>query len=91
MDAYFLKGFIFRADYSYFNYKNDHKTLNNYSFFDAGLSYQKKDSKWEYKVRATNILNTKSLNQDNSNTLYTSVSEYFIQPRYIIFSIKYDL
>ncbi|MEJ2114246.1 MAG: outer membrane beta-barrel protein, partial [Flavobacteriaceae bacterium] len=91
MDVYFLNSFIFKADYSYFNFKNEQQTLNNYSFFDASLSYQKKDSKWEYKVGATNILNTKSLNQDNSNTLYTSVSEYFIQPRYIMFSIKYNL
>jgi len=91
MDAYFLKGFIFKADYSYNNYKNEQKTLNTYSFFDASLSYQKKDSKWEYKIGVTNILNTKSLNQDNSNTLFTSTSEYFIQPRYAMFSIKYDL
>ncbi|HMC02473.1 MAG TPA: TonB-dependent receptor [Flavobacteriaceae bacterium] len=91
MDAYFLKGFIFKADYSYFNYKNENKTLNNYSFLEASLSYQKKDSKWEYKVGVTNILNTKSLNQDNSNTLFTSTSEYFIQPRYAMFNIKYDL
>jgi len=91
VDAYFLKGFIFKADYSYYNYKNEEKSLNTYSFFDASLSYQKKDSKWEYKIGVTNILNTKSLNQDNSNTLFTSTSEYFIQPRYAMFSIKYDL
>lgn len=91
VDAYFLKGFIFKADYSYYNYKNEEKTLNTYSFFDSSLSYQKKDSKWEYKIGITNILNTKSLNQDNSNTLFTSTSEYFIQPRYAMFSIKYDL
>jgi hypothetical protein len=91
IDAYFLKGFIFRSDYSYYNYKNEEESLNTYSFFDASLSYQKKDSKWEYKVGITNILNTKSLNQDNTNTLYTSTSEYVIQPRYKMFSIKYDL
>jgi hypothetical protein len=90
-DAYFLKGFTFRADYSYFNYKNETESLNTYSFLDASLEYQKKDSKWEYSVGVTNLLDTKSLNQDNSNTLFTSTSEYFIQPRYVVFSIKYDL
>jgi len=55
------------------------------------LAYQKKDSKWEYTLGVTNILDTKSLNQDSTNTLYTSTSEYFIQPRYVVFSIKYDL
>lgn len=91
LDAYFLKGFTLKADYSYYNYKNEVETLNNYSFFDASLAYQKKDSKWEYKLGATNILNTKSLNQDSTNELFTSTSEYFIQPRYLVLSVKYDL
>ncbi len=91
VDAYFFKSFIFRADYSYYNYKNEIETLNNYSFFDASLTYQKKDSKWEYKLGATNLLNTKSLNQDNTNSLYTSTSEYFIQPRFLVLSVKYNL
>lgn len=90
-DAYFLKGFTFKADYSYFNYKNEVETLNNYSFFDASLAYQKKDSKWEYKLGATNILDTESLNRDSTNALFTSTSEYFIQPRYLVLSVKYDL
>lgn len=90
-DAYFLKGFTFRADYSYYNYRNEVETLNNYSFLDASLAYQKKDSKWEYKLSITNLLDTESLNQDNINTLFTSTSEYFIQPRYVVLSLKYDL
>lgn len=91
VDAYILKSFTFRADYSYYNYKNEVETLNNYSFLDASLAYQKKDSKWEYKAGVTNLLDTASLNQDSTNTLFTSTSEYFIQPRYVMFSIKYDL
>lgn len=90
-DAYFLKAFTFKADYSYYNYKNEVETLNNYSFLDASLAYQKKDSKWEYTLGVTNLLNTESLNQDNTNTLYTSTSEYFIQPRYAVLSVKYNL
>jgi Carboxypeptidase regulatory-like domain len=91
VDAYFLKSFIFRADYSYYNYRNEVETLNNYSFLDASLAYQKKDSKWEYRVGVTNLLDTASLNQDNTNALFTSTSEYFIQPRYVVFRVKYDL
>ena len=90
-DAYFLKGFTFRADYSYFNYKNEVESLNTYSFLDASLEYQKKDSKWEYRLGVTNLLDTKSLNQDNINTLFTSTSEYFVQPRYVVFSVRYNL
>ncbi|WP_298418604.1 carboxypeptidase-like regulatory domain-containing protein [uncultured Kordia sp.] len=91
VDAYFLKSFVFTADYSYFNYKSEERTINNYSFLKADLAYQKKDSKWEYTISGTNLLNTKSLNQDNSNTFSTSTSEYFIQPRYLILSVKYNL
>jgi hypothetical protein len=91
VDAYFLKSFIFTADYSYFNYSNEERTINSYSFLKAELSYRKKDKPWEYSLSGTNLLNTKSLNQDNSNDFLTSTSEYFIQPRYVIFSIKYNL
>lgn len=91
VDAYFLKSFTFSADYSYFNYKNEERTINNYSFLSADLSYQKKDSSWEYSIGVTNLLNTKSLNQDNSGNILTSTSEYFIQPRYAVFSVKYNL
>jgi hypothetical protein len=91
MDVYFLKGFMFKADYSYFNYRNETETINNYSFLDASLAYQKKDSKWEYTIGVTNILDTQSLNQDNSTVGRISTSEYFIQPRYAVFSVKYDL
>jgi hypothetical protein len=91
VDAYFLKGFRFTTDFSYYNYKNKEETLNSYSFWDAELSYQKKDTKWEYTLGVTNLLDTKSLNQDNTNALYFSTSEYFIQPRYVVLSVKYDL
>lgn len=90
-DAYFLKAFTFVTDYSYYNYRNETETINNYNFLDTSLTYQKKDSKWEYKFGITNLLNTKSLNKDNTNNLYTSTSEYFIQPRYAMFSVKYNL
>ncbi|WP_010134246.1 TonB-dependent receptor [Ochrovirga pacifica] len=91
MDAYFLNSFLFTADYTYSNYQNQDKTLNKYNFLDASLSYQKEDSKWEYKLSATNLLNNKSLNTDNLNNTFASTSEYFVQPRYVIFSIKYNL
>ncbi|MGY6649547.1 carboxypeptidase-like regulatory domain-containing protein [Wenyingzhuangia sp. IMCC45574] len=91
MDAYFLNGFLFSSSYTYSNYQDQERTLNKYSFLDASLSYQKGDSKWEYKLSATNLLNNKSLNRDNINVQFTNTSEYFVQPRYIILSIKYDL
>ncbi|MCB0376549.1 MAG: hypothetical protein KDD04_11565, partial [Sinomicrobium sp.] len=64
---------------------------NEYSFLNANLSYQKKDSKWEYSVKVTNLLNTKALNQDSFNELYNTTSQYIVQPRYLMFILKYDL
>lgn len=90
-DAYILKRFTFKSNYSFNDYRNNGNSLNTYSFLDASLGYQKKDSQWEYKLRATNLLNTTSLNTDTINNLFTSTSEYFIQPRYVVFSVKYNL
>lgn len=82
---------IFTTQYTYNNYRNQDEVLNNYSFWDADLTYQKEDSKWEYKIEVTNILSTESLNQDTTNDIFNSVSSYIIQPRYATFSVKYNL
>lgn len=91
VDAVFLKAFTFSSSFTYSDYKNEEKSLNTYSFWDASLAYQKKDSKWEYKLLASNLLNNISLNRDNANNLFTSTTEYFVQPRYITLQIKYEL
>ncbi len=89
--AKFLKHFSLKSEYSFYNYQNKKQSLNTYSFWDANLYYQHEDSNWEYTLGLTNILNTASLNQDNFNQNYSSSSQYFIQPRYAVFSIKYNL
>lgn len=92
LDYYFLKSFSFVAEYEYYNYYNSSKTINNkYDFLTASLIYQKKDSKFEYKIAATNLLNTTSLNDDSFTQFSTRTSQYVVQPRYIIFSLKYNL
>ncbi len=92
LDYYFLKSFSFVSDYNFYHYYNSVKTINNqYDFLNASLIYQKKDSKWEYKLAATNLLNTKTLNSDSFSQFSTSVSQYTVQPRYVIFSLKYNL
>lgn len=92
LSYFFWESFAFNADYEFFHYYKKDKTVNNeYDFLSASLNYQKKDSKWEYKVSATNLLNTKSLNDNSFDQFRVSNSQYFVQPRYIIFSIKYNL
>jgi CarboxypepD_reg-like domain len=92
LDYFFLKSFSFITEYEFYNYYNTDKTIKNqYAFLTASLNYQKKESKLEYKIEATNLLNNKSLNDDNFNQFRTSTSQYTVQPRYIIFSVKYNL
>ena len=94
MEIGFLKNFILTADYSYYNYKNDENTVKNtYSFLNANLYYQQKDSKWEFKISANNLTNNTSMNTDSYNEISDSntTSLYFIQPRLYMFSVKYNV
>lgn len=92
LDYYFLDSFSFVSEYEFYHYYNGNKTVDNeYDFLSASLIYQKKNSKWEYKVSATNLLNTTYLNDDSFSQFSTRVSQYTVQPRYIIFSMKYNL
>ena len=92
LDYYFLNSFSFVSEYEFYHYYNSNKTVDNeYDFLSASLIYQKKDSKWEYKISATNLLNTRYLNDDSFSQFSTRVSQYTVQPRYIIFSMKYNL
>jgi hypothetical protein len=91
-DAQFLKNFIFTADYDYYNYRNEAGTTSNqYEFLAANLSYQKEGSHWEYSLVGTNLLDTRALNQDSFNDLFSSTSSYVVQPRYVVFQLKYEL
>ena len=92
LDYYFLNSFSFVSEYEFYHYYNSNKSVDNeYDFLSASLIYQKKDSKWEYKISATNLLNTRYLNDDSFSQFSTRVSQYTVQPRYIIFSMKYNL
>ena len=92
LDYYFLNSFSFTADYEFYHYYNTEKTVNNqYDFLNASLIYQKKDSRFEYKLSGTNLLNTKSLNDDSFSQFSTRTSQYTVQPRYLIFSLKFNI
>ena len=90
-DAYFGKGFVFTAEYSYNKYKNQDQVLNYFRFLDADISYNKEGSKWEYSVGISNLLNDTSTNRNSFNQFFTQTRSYIIQPRYILFKLKYDL
>jgi len=94
LEYYFLDAFSFTSEYSFYHNRNKAKTSNNeYDFLMASLMYQKKDSKWEWKLSGTNLLDTKSINDSSFNQLggSSSFSSYIVQPRYLILSVKYAL
>ncbi|WP_282056776.1 carboxypeptidase regulatory-like domain-containing protein [Maribacter luteus] len=91
-DTAFLKNFILTIDYDYYDYTDKEGTIDNkYSFLESDLTYQQKDSKWEFGIKGTNLLNTSILNRDSTNDLYFTTQSYFVQPRYVLFKVKYDI
>ncbi|HEU4788417.1 MAG TPA: TonB-dependent receptor, partial [Flavobacterium sp.] len=92
LDYYFLNSFSFVTEYEFYHYYNNEKTVNNeYDFLSASLIYQKKGSKLEYKISGTNLLNTKSINDDSFSQFSTRASQYTVQPLYLILSLKYNI
>ena len=82
------------SDYSFYHNRNKAKTIDSeYDFLSASLIYQKKNSKWEYKLSGTNLLETKALNNNSFNQIAgtSTFSSYTVQPRYVILSLKYNL
>ncbi|MFY0630157.1 MAG: carboxypeptidase-like regulatory domain-containing protein [Flavobacteriaceae bacterium] len=91
-DAYILKKVTFRTNYSYTKQDLGNGESQSFQNWDATLSYRKdRDAKWEYEIRATNILNIDSQVVNNANNLSVFTSETFIQPRFITFRFVYTL
>ena len=91
-DAYIWKKLTFRTDFSYNNFSDEDGTLNEYEFWNASLSYRKnKDAKLEYELKATNLLDTKSQSNSSVGSVSVRATEYFIQPRFITFRLRYEL
>lgn len=92
VDALILKNFTFRTDYSYNGFTDFNGDKNSFEFWNASLSYRKgRDAKLEYEIKATNLLDTRSQNESNASAISVSTSEYFIQPRFVSFRLRYVL
>ena len=94
LEYFFLDAFSFTSEYNFFHNRDKANTFDTeYDFLTASLSYQKRDSKFEYKVSATNLLNTTALNDNSFNALggSTNFSSFYVQPRFVVFSLKYVL
>jgi hypothetical protein len=92
VDAYIWKKITFRTNYSYTNQDLGNGESQSFQNWDAGLSYRKnRDSKWEYEIKATNILNIDAQVRNSANNVSVFSSETFIQPRFLTFRFVYTL
>jgi len=91
VDAYILKTFTFRTDYTYTN-QSGVGPSQSFQTWDASLSYRKdKDAKLEYEVRANNILDIDSNVSNGASNISVFSSETFILPRIVTFRMIYTL
>lgn len=91
-DAYIWKAVTFRTNYSYTNQDLGNGSSQSFQNWDATLSYRKnRDAKWEYELKATNILDIDSQVRNSANNLSVFSSETFIQPRFVTFRFVYSL
>ncbi len=90
-DAYIVKKFTLRSDYSY-TIQDDGRQTQSFQTWNASLSYRKdRDAKWEYEIRATNLLNIDAQVRNSANNIAVITQETFIQPRFITARFIYTL
>jgi hypothetical protein len=91
-DAYIWKSVTLRSDYTFTEQRRNGEEGQSFETWNASVSYRKdKDAKWEYEIRATNLLDIDSRLNNNAYDLFVSSSETFIQPRFITFRAIYSL
>ncbi|WP_299366369.1 carboxypeptidase regulatory-like domain-containing protein [Winogradskyella sp.] len=90
-DAYIWDSLSFITDFAYTEQENDGQT-QAFRTWNASLRYRKdRDAKWEYSLRATNILDIDSNISNGAGNISVFSSETFIQPRFITFRLTYTL
>lgn len=91
-DAYIWNSLTVRTDYSYTKQSSDVGPSDSFQTWNASLAYRKdKDAKWEYELRASNLLNIDSNINNGSNNISVFSSETFVLPRFITIRLIYTL
>ena len=91
-DAYIWKKLTLRSNYAYTVQKQDNGQSQSFQTWDASLSYRKdSDAKWEYEIKATNLLDIDAQVRNSANNVSVFSSETFILPRFITFRFVYTL
>ncbi|MCL6295488.1 TonB-dependent receptor [Jejuia spongiicola] len=91
-DAYIWKSVTFKTEYTYTNQSSSVQPSQSFETWDASLAYRKdRDAKWEYEIKATNLLDIDSRIRNSASNLAVFNSETFIQPRFVTFRIRYEI
>ncbi len=92
VDAYIWKAVTFRTNYSYTNQNLGNGQSQSFQNWDASLAYRKdRDAKFEYEIKATNLLDIDSQVRNSANNFSVFTSETFILPRFVTFRVVYSL
>ena len=87
-----FKGLRLESTYTYNQYVNRAQNLDSFfDVWDASISYRKSKSPWEFKVQGLNLLDTREVRRDSFSNNLISTFSYFIQQRYGIVTIMYDI
>ena len=90
-DAYIWNSLTFITDFRYTE-QDDGDSVQSFRTWDASLRYRKdRDAKWEYSLRASNLLDIDSNISNGAGNISVFSSETFIQPRFITFRMTYTL
>ena len=90
-DAYIWDALTFVTDFTYSEQESDGQT-DAFKTWNASLRYRKdRDAKWEYSLRASNLLDIDSNISNGAGNISVFSSETFIQPRFITFRLTYTL
>jgi len=92
LNYYFLDGLNINLDYTYNEFVNEQtKNSDVFELFGASINYKKKDSPWEFRLQANNLLNTQTRNTSSFNVNGFNASQFVILPRIITFTLRYNL
>ena len=90
-DAYIWDSVTFITDFTYTEQDNE-GNKQSFKTWDASLRYRKdRDAKWEFSLRASNILNIDSNVTNGAGNISVFTNETFVQPRFITFRATYSL
>jgi len=91
-DAYIVEKITVKSNYSYTIQEQSGEASQSFQIWNASVAYRKdKDTKWEYEIKASNLLNVSSQIRNSANSISVFNSTTFIQPRFVTIRAVYQL